>query len=36
MEVMTPDGVTHYEWIKQDSDPTIIIAEKPDAATTNK
>jgi len=36
MEVMTPDGVTHYEWIKQDSDPTIIIAEKTDAATTNK
>ena len=36
MEVMTPDGVTHYEWIKQDSDPTIIIAEKPDATTTNK
>jgi len=36
MEVMTPEGVTHYEWIKQDSDPTIIIAEKPDAATTNK
>ena len=36
MEVMTPDGVTHYEWIKQDSDPTIIIAEKADAATTNK
>ena len=36
MEVMTPDGVTHYEWIKQDSDPTIIIAEKPDAARTNK
>jgi hypothetical protein len=36
MEVMTPDGVTHYEWIKQDSDPTIIIAEKSDAATTNK
>jgi len=36
MEVMTPDGVTHYEWIKQDSDPTIIIAEKYDAATTNK
>ena len=36
MEVMTPDGVTHYEWIKQDSDPTIIIAEEPDATTTNK
>jgi len=36
MEVMTPEGVTHYEWIKQDSDPTIIIAEKPDATTTNK
>ena len=36
MEVMTPDGVTHYEWIKQDSDPTIIIAEKSDAATTKK
>jgi Flp pilus assembly protein CpaB len=36
MEVMTPDGVTYYEWIKQDSDPTIIIAEKPDATTTNK
>ncbi|MBT3889100.1 MAG: hypothetical protein HN617_03625 [Planctomycetaceae bacterium] len=36
MEVMTPEGVTHYEWIKQDSDPTIIIAEKSDAATTNK
>lgn len=36
MEVMTPDGVTHYEWIKQDSDPTIIIAEEPDARTTNK
>jgi Flp pilus assembly protein CpaB len=36
MEVMTPDGVTHYEWIKQDSDPTIIIAGKSDAATTNK
>jgi hypothetical protein len=36
MEVMTPDGVTRYEWIKQDSDPTIIIAEKSDTATTNK
>jgi Flp pilus assembly protein CpaB len=36
MEVMTPDGVTHYEWIKQDSDPTIIIAENFGATTTTK
>ena len=36
MEVITPDGVTHYEWIKQDSDPTIIIAGNTGATTTTK
>ena len=35
MEVVTPQGITYYEWTKQTSNPTIMIADEPDTIKTS-
>jgi len=35
MEVVTPQGITYYEWTKKTSNPTIMIADEKDAIKTS-